>query len=53
MTQTLKENNIDAEVKVHFSQSRGHVATTHLKQKADLDRARELLEKYPVVVEFA
>lgn len=53
MSQSLGENKIAAEVKVYFTQNRGHVAEIHLENSKDLDRARELLEKYPVVVEFA
>ena len=53
MSQTLADHNIAADVKVKFTQNRGHVAEIHLHEDGDLDRARELLEKYPVVVEFA
>ena len=53
MDQCLQEHGIAGEVTVRFTQSRGHVASVKLKQNKDLDRARELLEKYPVVVEFA
>ncbi len=53
MCQTLAEHNIPGDVKVIFTQNRGHVAEVHLRNNKDLDQARELLEKYPVVVEFA
>lgn len=53
MEQTLAENTIAGTVSVEFTQNRGHVATVQLDDKGDLDRAREFLEKYPVVVEFA
>ncbi len=53
MSQSLQESKIEADIDVYFSQSRGHVASVKLKQGTDLDKAREILEKYPVVVEFA
>lgn len=52
MLEALREQQVDGEIHADFEQSRGHVARVKLADKGDMDAARELLEKYPIAVEF-
>ncbi|MGI1677106.1 MAG: acyl-CoA synthetase [Cellvibrionaceae bacterium] len=52
LTEAMKENNINGDVDSYFEQARGHVAAIKLHNKDQLDSAREVLERFPVVIEF-
>ena len=53
LTEAMKENNIGGEVDAYFEQARGHVAAVKLHSKEQLDTAREVLERFPVDIEFS
>lgn len=52
LVETLREADIDGEVRVYYEQGRGHVAAISLRNPADPGNARAKLESYPVVIEF-
>lgn len=52
ISEAMKENNFHGEVKAYFEQARGHVAAVKLHNSDQLDAAREILERFPVVIEF-
>ncbi|MGH1472721.1 MAG: acyl-CoA synthetase [Cellvibrionaceae bacterium] len=52
ITESMNENKLNGEIDVYFEQARGHVAAIKLHDKQQLDLAREVLERFPVVIEF-
>ncbi|MEX1032982.1 MAG: acyl-CoA synthetase [Cellvibrionaceae bacterium] len=52
LTASMHAQGIDGQVRAYYEQSRGHVAAISLRDSTQRDKAREHLEKYPVVIEF-
>ncbi|GAB1258749.1 acyl-CoA synthetase [Aurantivibrio plasticivorans] len=52
LNNAMQEQGIFGEVSAEFDQARGHVATVKLHKSEQHDLAREVLERFPVVIDF-